>query len=441
MTNADEPAGGKLPTDDNDNKPAKPSLEDALAAHEKRKAQAMAAQDANAEEIAAAAERRAALQKKLDALPQRERRQVLDAAGLKHVSAAPPPPSHIRGSYAPAKPKAPDVSKPDWRFWTKIKAVKVWQAIVLSLDIDPDGMKHHPDAWMAGPGNGPIFEDRSFPSNAVKVEYGKRVRLLRSAITNPDYFYIHKINSNGALCEIYLRDFVKWALAIDLGDMPPELVAMAKAPDKNSVSAPSSSGRITIEKLAWEIAQAKAAEHPENWNHEDGDPMNKTVVAAINKHGWEPDGIPGLLPLIIAMADAKEISPKSTFNDCPPTTTTLIQTKPDNWYLSEADARVVRERFSNIDAQNLATVASAESNPTSETPAQRRKNHDMTEERGTRALILEHWDDIEKLHPRGVNGRQVWKYLKARADPSDKNFTQKTVQNHLPVLRKEGLIP
>jgi hypothetical protein len=229
MTKPDKPEGAKPLISEGGKKPAIPSLSEALAAHERRKAQLAEHQVNHAEEIAAKSATRAALQAKLDALPQHERRQVLDAAGQKHVSAAPPPLSPVGGSYAPAKPKAPDVSKPDWRFWTKIKAVKVWQAIVLSLDIDPDGMKHHPDAWMAGPGNGPIFEDRSFPSNAVKVEYGKRVRLLRSEITNPDYFYRHKINSNGALCEIYLRDFVKWAVTIDLGEMPPELVAMAQS--------------------------------------------------------------------------------------------------------------------------------------------------------------------------------------------------------------------
>ena len=312
------------------------------------------------------------MQAKLDALPQHERRQVLDAAGLKHVSAAPPPLSPVRGSYAPAKPKAPDVSKPDWRFWTKIKAVKVWQAIVLSLDIDPDGMKHNPNAWMAGPGGDPIFESRSFPSDATKIEYDKRLRLLKPEIANTDCFYLFRIvQGSRANCEIYLRDFVKWALAIDLGVMPSELVAMAKAPDKNSVPAPPSSGRITIEKLAWEIAQAKAAEHPEKWNLEDGDPMNKTVVAAINKHGWEPDGIPGLLPLIISMADAKEISPKSTFNDWPPTTTTLIQTNPANWYLSEAEAQEVKMRFPSVDEQKLATGAPAESKPGSDADANR----------------------------------------------------------------------
>ena len=43
-------------------------------------------------------ERLAALNKKLAGLPQSERRQVLDAIGLKHISAAPEPITPLRGS-------------------------------------------------------------------------------------------------------------------------------------------------------------------------------------------------------------------------------------------------------------------------------------------------------------------------------------------------------
>lgn len=151
----------------------------------------------------------------------------------KRISGAPPPITPVRGSYSPAKPKEPDVRKPDWRFWTKINAVKVWQAVALSLDIDPDGMKQSAHAWMAGPGADPIFQGHSFPSEATKVEYGKRLRLVKPEITNPAIFYLHTIIAGDrARCEIYLKDFATWAIFINLGDMPSELVAMAQKPGK-----------------------------------------------------------------------------------------------------------------------------------------------------------------------------------------------------------------
>lgn len=58
---------------------------------------------ASAAEMAPELKRLAALYKKLEALPQNERRKVLDAAGLRHVSAAPKPITPLRGlsSYTP----------------------------------------------------------------------------------------------------------------------------------------------------------------------------------------------------------------------------------------------------------------------------------------------------------------------------------------------------
>ncbi len=48
--------------------------------------------------MAAELEKQYALQATLDALPQHERRQVLDAMGLQHISAAPPPITPLRGN-------------------------------------------------------------------------------------------------------------------------------------------------------------------------------------------------------------------------------------------------------------------------------------------------------------------------------------------------------
>lgn len=74
--------------------PPPPSLEEALREHAERKIQIQNL----AAEMAPEMEKRRALQATLDSLPQHERRRVLDAIGMRHVSAAPAPITPLRCS-------------------------------------------------------------------------------------------------------------------------------------------------------------------------------------------------------------------------------------------------------------------------------------------------------------------------------------------------------
>ena len=114
---------------------------------------------------------------------------------------------------------------PDWEFWLNMPSVKVWQACALSLNIDPDSMRHSPHGWMAGPGSGPIFEPGSFPNNEAAEAFGKRLRLLSASITNPAYFRLRSlIMGDASRCEIYLSEFATWATSVvRWKDMPAEL--------------------------------------------------------------------------------------------------------------------------------------------------------------------------------------------------------------------------
>ena len=81
----------------------KKTLEAALAEIEASNAEAVAYQNSAAFKLEEA--ERNALEVRLAALPQAQRRKVLDAAGMKDVSAAPPPISPVRfSSYTPSKP-------------------------------------------------------------------------------------------------------------------------------------------------------------------------------------------------------------------------------------------------------------------------------------------------------------------------------------------------
>lgn|GEM_PF-5951631 len=104
--------------------------------------------------------------------------------------------------------------------------------------------------------------------------------------------------------------------------------------------------RVIIQELAWEIAQAKADEHPEKWGKDDDgsdSSMGRTVVTQMNYGGWPADGIPGLIPLILKMLEGREIEAFSTFNELPCTDFELVKTNPAKWFISGDDANLVRD--------------------------------------------------------------------------------------------------
>ena len=83
------------------------------------------------------AERLRALEARVAALPQIERREVLDAIGRKQVSAAPKPIEPLRGGGFPAV-AAHRLQAPRWPVWSALPEVELWQAVLLSLGIEPE---------------------------------------------------------------------------------------------------------------------------------------------------------------------------------------------------------------------------------------------------------------------------------------------------------------
>ena len=147
------------------------------------------------------------------------------------VSKAPPPitPVSGRSSYRPPT-KPPEPPRIDWRYWRHIPEVKQWEACALSLNINPDNIKHSPQGWMAGPGSGPVFLAVSFPSMDVQLDFDKRVRLLGASLfKSPHFTAVNNLVRGGRhLATVNLREFAAWALHVEFDDMPPELVAMAE---------------------------------------------------------------------------------------------------------------------------------------------------------------------------------------------------------------------
>ena len=71
--------------------------------------------------------------------------------------------------------------------------------------------------------------------------------------------------------------------------------------------------------------------------------------------------------------------------------------------------------------------------------AAKRRNADITRERGARRRIIEKWDAIEMEYGLKIDGRIVLQVLKR--DKGEDQPDLKTVQNHISKLRAEGLIP
>lgn len=180
------------------------SLEDALAELEAKKTQTAEYLVKHAPEIEAATAKRNALNAKLAALPQKERREVLNAAGLNHVSAAPPPIEPLRGSGYTRPSKA--LEPIDWEHWGLMRdgEVPLWQAVALSVNVNPDAV----------------------PMDKAGDDFNKRLRVaLAHANTGNLPLMIHYPNQ--PVSPIMLSQFAAWAVKLNIPNMPAELVAIA----------------------------------------------------------------------------------------------------------------------------------------------------------------------------------------------------------------------
>ena len=206
----------------------KKTLEDALAEMAANIAKAAESQDRQLPELEAEIAKQNAFSLRLAALSQSQRRQVLDAAGMRHISAAPPPITPLNAS-GYSQPSKRTIQAPiDWRYWRHMPEVKQWEACALSLNIEPSSMKQSPNAWMSEPGGVPKFTPASFSSETVQTEFDKRLRLLGASLFKSGFFTtVNKLVVGGRhLATISLEQFARWGLHVEL-EMPPELVAMA----------------------------------------------------------------------------------------------------------------------------------------------------------------------------------------------------------------------
>ncbi len=104
----------------------------------------------------------------------------------------------------------------NWKYWGSLQDWTQWDAFALSLNLNPENLEKSPNSWMAGPGRGPTFLSKSFPSQAIEVEFERRLTMFGRVI------------GGRPLATVSPAQFAAWCLHEGLEDLPPELVAMAE---------------------------------------------------------------------------------------------------------------------------------------------------------------------------------------------------------------------
>jgi len=137
-------------------------------------------------------------------LSQREKRKALDAAGLKHISAAPPPITPLRGSsYSPPrKPEPLPLPGTDWELWRHMPKATITEAVAVSLDIEPSALKS--GCGYAEPGK----------------EFDRRIKLACAYVNDagplrPQGPLGHMHLFGGPIAAVVsMPEFAKWALSM-----------------------------------------------------------------------------------------------------------------------------------------------------------------------------------------------------------------------------------
>jgi hypothetical protein len=125
---------------------------------------------------------------------------------------------------------------PKWHVWAHVPKVEAWEAIALSLNIEPGAVKHHPQGWMADSANLMHLEGDDFKD---------RLEVLRRNLSS--FNLVSIIMGSPDHCEIRPSEFAAWARGLGWS-LPPELEALAKPSTPKPAPAPTMPDLSTAEK-------------------------------------------------------------------------------------------------------------------------------------------------------------------------------------------------
>ncbi len=153
------------------------------------------------------------------------------------------------------------IPTPDWQYWQSNRMVSLAEAVLLSLNIDPDLLVNTHPLRLSD-----RSRSRSIPlTGSIEEAFEKRLNSLRH-----DYEYCFSLN-------IHLGAFVDWSISVKL-DIPSELLRMADESAKEASSSKWPWGSHETELLRHLAAAAN--KFWKNYDKEDDTtaPKNEDVV-------------------------------------------------------------------------------------------------------------------------------------------------------------------
>lgn len=111
------------------------------------------------------------------------------------------------------------MSNVDWNHWLNMPSVKLWEAVALSMDADPENEPFIGQYFRAGRlGESELNEDGD--------KFRKRLVLLKAHFSDTKHLRIVLVSSDNDNSRVYLNSFVEWALNIVHWDIPKELKSL-----------------------------------------------------------------------------------------------------------------------------------------------------------------------------------------------------------------------
>jgi hypothetical protein len=169
--------------------------------------------------------------------------------------------------------------RPDWSVWRSLSKVKVWQAVALSLDVEPTTIRHDSlesakrlDTWarlggFQAPIYIPVTEGALLLSYGIAREFNQRVA---AAMCELDALGSHPIENSAGVpnadCDVSLPAFAAWVVRVGWS-VPPEFAALAQSNSRGDKS-----WCISGEGVARDLADA--------WAHLNGLPRGEGAAVA-----------------------------------------------------------------------------------------------------------------------------------------------------------------
>lgn len=119
-----------------------------------------------------------------------------------------------------------------WKLWTSVPHVALWEAVALVLGIEPSQLRHSPHGWMAGPGGGPMLEERSFPSRERHEAFQRALGFAERAANYSGPIHLRiglAAGMNKRTAQVSLAEVVAFFVSCDWPDIPAPLLALVES--------------------------------------------------------------------------------------------------------------------------------------------------------------------------------------------------------------------